>query len=109
MNAGDEPALIEMRFHVKTLLAFASRSCAAWKGLFSGAALAGALALSLAAPIAALADEEKDADTGKTVETVDSDGSTETAADADAKTVTIYHFELVHYDDRRSKTGAFLS
>lgn len=34
-NAGDEPAPIEMRFHVKTLLTFASRSCAALKGRLS--------------------------------------------------------------------------
>ena len=34
-NAGDEPALIEMRFHVKTLLTFASRSCAALKSRLS--------------------------------------------------------------------------
>lgn len=75
-NAGDEPALIEMRFHVKTLLTFASRSCAALKGRLSVPVMVGILALALAAaPLPAMADEEA------------------------TQTVTIYHFELVHYDD----------
>ena len=75
-NAGDEPAPIEMRFHVKTLLTFASRSCAALKSRLSVPAMAGVLALALAAaPLPAMADEEA------------------------TQTVTIYHFELVHYDD----------
>ena len=75
-NAGDEPAPIEMRFHVKTLLTFASRSCAALKGRLSVPVMAGVLALALAAaPLPAMADEEA------------------------TQTVTIYHFELVHYDD----------
>ena len=75
-NAGDEPALIEMRFHVKTLLTFASLSCAALKGRLSVPVMAGVLALALAAaPLPAMADEEA------------------------TQTVTIYHFELVHYDD----------
>lgn len=75
-NAGDEPALIEMRFHVKTLLAFVSRSCAALKSRLSVPVMAGVLALALAvAPLPAMADEEA------------------------TQTVTIYHFELVYYDD----------
>ena len=75
-NAGDEPAPIEMRFHVKTLLTFASRSCAALKGRLSVPVMVGILALALAAaPLPAMADEEA------------------------TQTVTIYHFELVHYDD----------
>lgn len=116
-NAGDEPVLIEMRFHVKMLPTFASRSLVALKGLFGAAALAGALALSLAAPMAALADEEEVADSGMAVETAGRDGATadsatvdeaavdgttadEPTADEDAtQTVTIYHFELVNYDD----------
>ena len=48
-NAGDEPALIEMRFHVKTLLTFASRSCAALKSRLGVPVMAGVLALALAA------------------------------------------------------------
>ena len=116
-NAGDEPVLIEMRFHVKMLPTFASRSLVALKGLFGAAALAGALALSLAAPMAALADEEEVADSAMAVETAGRDGATadaatvdeaavdgttadEPTADEDAtQTVTIYHFELVYYDD----------
>lgn len=116
-NAGDEPVLIEMRFHVKMLPTFASRSLVALKGLFGAAALAGALALSLAAPMAALADEEEVADSAMAVETAGRDGATadaatvdeaavdgttadEPTADEDAtQTVTIYHFELVNYDD----------
>lgn len=96
---------------------FASRSLVALKGLFGAAALAGALALSLAAPMAALADEEEVADSGMAVETAGRDGATadaatvdeaavdgttadEPTADEDAtQTVTIYHFELVNYDD----------
>lgn len=75
-NAGDEPALIEMRFHVKTLLTFASRSCIALKSRLGVPVMAGVLALALAAaPLPAMADEEA------------------------TQTVTIYHFELVHYDD----------
>ena len=75
-NAGDEPAPIEMRFHVKTLLTFASRSCAALKSRLSVPAMAGVLALALAAaPLPAMADEEA------------------------TQTVPIYHLELVHYDD----------
>ena len=58
-NAGDEPALIEMRFHVKTLLTFASRSCAALKSRLSVPVMVGILALALAAaPLPAMADEE---------------------------------------------------
>lgn len=89
----------------------------ALKGLFGAAALAGALALSLAAPMAALADEEEVADSAMAVETAGRDGATadaatvdeaavdgttadEPTADEDAtQTVTIYHFELVNYDD----------
>ena len=96
---------------------FASRSLVALKGLFGAAALAGALALSLAAPMAALADEEEVADSAMAVETAGRDGATadaatvdeaavdgttadEPTADEDAtQTVTIYHFELVYYDD----------
>lgn len=96
---------------------FASRSLVALKGLFGAAALAGALALSLAAPMAALADEEEVADSAMAVETAGRDGATadaatvdeaavdgttadEPTADEDAtQTVTIYHFELVNYDD----------
>lgn len=107
-NAGDEPAPIEMRFHVKTLLTFASRSCAALKDRLSVPVMAGVLALALAAaPLPAMAME--DDRTGEAVPTAPTTTSGETAeekaaavekADDEAtQTVTIYHFELVHYDD----------
>ena len=107
-NAGDEPALIEMRFHVKTLLTFASRSCAALKSRLGVPVMAGVLALALAAaPLPAMAMEDDRTD--ESVLTVPATASGEaagekTGADANAdeeatQTVTIYHFELVHYDD----------
>lgn len=107
-NAGDEPALIEMRFHVKTLLTFASRSCAALKSRLGVPVMAGVLALALAAaPLPAMAMEDDRTD--ESVLTVPATASGEaagekTSADANAdeeatQTVTIYHFELVHYDD----------
>ena len=107
-NAGDEPAPIEMRFHVKTLLTFASRSCAALKSRLGVPVMAGVLALALAvAPLPAMAMEDDRTD--ESVLTVSATASDEaagekTGADANAdeeatQTVTIYHFELVHYDD----------
>lgn len=107
-NAGDEPALIEMRFHVKTLLTFASRSRAALKSRLGVPVMAGVLALALAvAPLPAMAMEDDRID--ESVLTVSATASDEaagekTGADANAdeeatQTVTIYHFELVHYDD----------
>lgn len=107
-NAGDEPALIEMRFHVKTLLTFASRSCAALKSRLGVPVMAGVLALALAvAPLPAMAMEDDRTD--ESVLTVPATASGEaagekTGADANAdeeatQTVTIYHFELVYYDD----------
>lgn len=107
-NAGDEPAPIEMRFHVKTLLTFASRSCAALKGRLSVPVMAGVLALALAAaplPAMAMEDDRTDESVLAVPATASGEAAGEkTGADANAdeeatQTVTIYHFELVHYDD----------
>lgn len=105
---------------MKTLLAFASRSCAALKSRIGVPALTGVLALVLAAtPLPAMADEadrthaasplshkatsgeaaagEKAPDAELPVSGEATDGK---MADEEAtQTVTIYHFELVHYDD----------
>lgn len=109
MNAGGESALIEMRLHVKTLLTFASRSCAALKSRLGVPVLVGALALALAAaPFPAMANEDRSVD--EALQAISATSGAETAADettVDAgavdndatQTVTIYHFELVHYDD----------
>lgn len=107
-NAGDEPAPIEMRFHVKTLLTFASRSCAALKGRLSVPVMAGVLALALAAaplPAMAMEDDRTDESVLAVPATASGEAAGEkTGVDANAdeeatQTVTIYHFELVHYDD----------
>lgn len=107
-NAGDEPAPIEMRFHVKTLLTFASRSCAALKSRLSVPVMAGILALALAAaplPAMAMEDDRTDESVLAVPATASGEAAGEkTGADANAdeeatQTVTIYHFELVHYDD----------
>ena len=109
-NAGDEPALIEMRFHVKTLLTFASRSCAALKSRLGVPVMAGVLALALAlaaAPLPAMAMEDDRTDESVLAVPATASGEAageKTGADANAdeeatQTVTIYHFELVHYDD----------
>lgn len=107
-NAGDEPALIEMRFHVKTLLTFASRSCAALKSRLGVPVMAGVLALALAAaplPAMAMEDDRTDESVLAVPATASGEAAGEkTGADANAdeeatQTVTIYHFELVHYDD----------
>ena len=107
-NAGDEPALIEMRFHVKTLLTFASRSCAALKSRLSVPVMVGILALALAAaplPAMAMEDDRTDESVLAVPATASGEAAGEkTGADANAdeeatQTVTIYHFELVHYDD----------
>ena len=107
-NAGDEPVLIEMRFHVKTLLTFASRSCAALKSRLGVPAMAGVLALALAAaplPAMAMEDDRTDESVLAVPATASGEAAGEkTGADANAdeeatQTVTIYHFELVHYDD----------
>ena len=109
-NAGDEPAPIEMRFHVKTLLTFASRSCAALKSRLGVPVMAGVLALALAlaaAPLPAMAMEDDRTDESVLAVPATASGEAageKTGADANAdeeatQTVTIYHFELVHYDD----------
>ena len=107
-NAGDEPAPIEMRFHVKTLLTFASRSCAALKSRLGVPVMAGVLALALAAaplPAMAMEDDRTDESVLAVPATASGEAAGEkTGADANAdeeatQTVTIYHFELVHYDD----------
>lgn len=107
-NAGDEPALIEMRFHVKTLLTFASRSCAALKSRLGVPVMAGVLALALAvAPLPAMAMEDDRTDESVLAVPATASGEAageKTGADANAdeeatQTVTIYHFELVYYDD----------
>lgn len=77
------------------------------KGRFGAPVLASALALALAAaPLPAMAMEDDPA--GEVVptapattsgETADEKAADEKAADEAAQTVTIYHFELVHYDD----------
>ena len=93
---------------MKTLLTFASRSCAALKSRLGVPVMAGVLALALAAaPLPAMAME--DVRTDESVLAVPATTSGEaagekTGADANAdeeatQTVTIYHFELVHYDD----------
>ena len=93
---------------MKTLLTFASRSLTALKGRLGVPVMAGVLALALAvAPLPAMAMEDDRTD--ESVLTVSATASDEaagekTGADANAdeeatQTVTIYHFELVHYDD----------
>lgn len=98
---------------MKTLLTFASRSLAALKSRLGAPALAGALALSLAAaPLPAMAAEDDrtggaapTAPTTASGEAAEEKVTAEKTADEEAsedeatQTVTIYHFELVHYDD----------
>lgn len=105
---------------MKTLLAFASRSCAALKSRIGVPALTGVLALVLAAtPLPAMADEDDrthaasplshkatsgEAAAGEKAPDaelpVSGEATDEKMADEEAtQTVTIYHFELVHYDD----------
>lgn len=107
-DVGPGPALIEMRFHVKTLLTFASRSCAALKSRLGVPVMAGVLALALAAaplPAMAMEDDRTDESVLAVPATASGEAAGEkTGADANAdeeatQTVTIYHFELVHYDD----------
>lgn len=105
---------------MKTLLAFVSRSCAALKSRIGVPALTGVLALVLAAtPLPAMADEDDrthaasplshkatsgEAAAGEKAPDaelpVSGEATDEKMADEEAtQTVTIYHFELVHYDD----------
>lgn len=107
-DVGPGSTLIEMRFHVKTLLTFASRSCAALKSRLGVPVMAGVLALALAAaplPAMAMEDDRTDESVLAVPATASGEAAGEkTGADANAdeeatQTVTIYHFELVHYDD----------
>ena len=93
---------------MKTLLTFASRSCAALKSRLGVPVMAGVLALALAAaplPAMDLEDDRTDESVLAVPATASGEAAGEkTGADANAdeeatQTVTIYHFELVHYDD----------
>ena len=93
---------------MKTLLTFASRSCAALKSRLGVPVMAGVLALALAAaplPAMAMEDDRTDESVLAVPATASGEAAGEkTGADANAdeeatQTVTIYHFELVHYDD----------
>ena len=93
---------------MKTLLTFASRSCAALKSRLGVPVMAGVLALALAAaPLPAMAMEDDRTDESVLAVPATASGEaagekTGAAANADeeaTQTVTIYHFELVHYDD----------
>lgn len=93
---------------MKTLLTFASRSLTALKGRLGVPVMAGVLALALAAaplPAMAMEDDRTDESVLAVPATASGEAAGEkTGADANAdeeatQTVTIYHFELVHYDD----------
>lgn len=93
---------------MKTLLTFASRSLTALKSRLGVPVMAGVLALALAAaplPAMAMEDDRTDESVLAVPATASGEAAGEkTGADANAdeeatQTVTIYHFELVYYDD----------